>query len=95
MRGFLFLVALGLVAAGAIVTRPSHGLHRGVAAVLLEQGRVSWPDIATGAYTFDDFVVATRSVMRSSDRELLECWGAFTRFLCTGAPPQVPARVSS
>ena len=90
MRGFLILlVILGLFGAGAWFTRPSHGLHRGVASTLMEQGRVARPDLATGAWTFDDYYVATRSTMRSSERELLDCWGFFTRFLCTGAPPQV------
>lgn len=94
MRGFLFLVLLGLCLAGAYVTRPGEGLHRGVASALMEQGRVPRPDIATGAYAFNDFLVVTRSAMRSSDRELMECWGAFTRFLCTGAPPQATRAVS-
>lgn len=97
MRGFLvLLVILGLVAAGAYVTRPNQGFHRGLASKLMEQGTVARPDAASGRYAFDDFIVATRSTMTTADaatgeRQLLQCWGAFTRFLCTGPAPQVSA----
>lgn len=95
MRGFLvLLVLLGLAGAGAWYTRPSHGLHRGVATVLMAEGRVARPDQVAGAWAFDDFIVATRSTMTSNDRELLECWGFFTRFLCTGASPQTDVTVA-
>jgi len=90
MRGFLVLVVvLGLVAAGGYFTRPAQGLHRGVASVLMADGIAARPDAATGKYAFEDFYVATRSTMTSGDRELLQCWGAFTRFLCTGPAPQM------
>lgn len=90
MRGFLvFVVILGLVAAGAYATRPNQGYHRGLASALMAEGKVARPDTATGKYAFDDFVVATRSTMTTGDRELLQCWGAFTRFLCTGPAPQI------
>jgi hypothetical protein len=85
MRGFL--IVLVLAGLGAWYTRPSHGLHRGVASALMAEGRVARPDQAPGAWAFDDYLVATRSSMESNDRELLECWGFFTRFLCTGAVP--------
>lgn len=92
MRGLLVLVViLALVAAGGYFTRPVQGLHRGVASVLMAQGTVARPDTASGHYAFDDFFVATRSTMTSGDRELLQCWGAFTRFLCTAPAPQAPA----
>lgn len=95
MRGFLvLLVLLGLAGAGAWYTRPSHGLHRGVAAELMAQGRVARPEQAAGAWAFDDFIVATRSTMTTNDRELLECWGFFTRFLCTGASPRADVTVA-
>ena len=90
MRAFLvLLVLLGLAGAAGYFTRPGEGMHRGIATSLMTEGRVTRPDIMTGSYAFSDFYVVTRSTMRSSDRELLECWGAFTRFLCTGATPQV------
>lgn len=92
MRGFLVLIViLGLAAAGGYFTRPAQGLHRGVAAVLMADGMASRPDARIGKYAFDDFYVATRSTITSGDRETLQCWGAFTRFLCTGPAPQVHA----
>ena len=95
MRGFLvLLVMLGLLGAGAWYTRPGHGLHRGVASVLMADGRLARPQHAPGAWAFDDFVVATRSAMRSGERELMQCWGFFTRFLCTGAPPTAEVPVA-
>jgi hypothetical protein len=84
MRGFLFLVLLVAIGAGGYVTKPSEGLHRGVATVLMQQDKVARPDPATGRYEFDDFYVATLSRMSSGGNDVLQCWGAFTRFLCVG-----------
>jgi len=95
MRGFLVLLILvALAGAGAWYTRPTHGLHRGVASALMAEGRVARPEQAAGGWTFDDFLVATRSTMQSGDRELMACWGLFTRFLCTGAAPQMDVTVA-
>lgn len=94
MRSFLVLIVIfGLAAAGGYVTRPAQGLHRGVASVLMADGMAARPDAGAGKYAFDDFYVVTRSTMTSGDHEVLQCWGAFTRFLCTGPAPQV--RVSA
>ena len=85
MRGFLFLVLLlGAIGAGGYFTKPTEGLHRGVASVLMRQGKVARPDAATGGYAFSDFYVATLSRMSSGGGDVLQCWGAFTRFLCVG-----------
>ena len=85
MRGFLFLVfLLAAAGAGGYYTKPGEGLHRGVASVLMQQGKVARPDPATGRYAFDDFYVATLSRMSSGGNDVLQCWGAFTRFLCVG-----------
>ena len=47
MRGFLFLVLLlGALGAGGYFTKPTEGLHRGVASVLMQQGKVARPDAA-------------------------------------------------
>lgn len=84
----VFLLLLGL--GGAYITRPGEGLHRGVAVALMGQGKVTAPAEATGAYAFEDFYVVTRSTMRDGDSGLLQCWGVYSRFLCTGpAPAQV------
>jgi len=95
MRGLLVLLVLaGLVGAAAWYTRPSDGLHRGVASSLMAQGRVARPEQAPGAWAYQDFLVATRSTMTSDDRELMSCWGFFTRFLCTGAAPKADVTIS-
>jgi hypothetical protein len=95
MRVFLILLVLLLaIGAGGYFTRPTHGLHRGVATALMKEGQVRPPDPAVGRYVFDDFGVVTRSAMSSGDVQLLQCWGAFTRFLCLGPagvdPPPAP-----
>jgi hypothetical protein len=95
MRGFLFLLIL-LTAAGAggYLTKPSEGMHRGVASMLMQTGKVPRPDAATGRYEFSDFHVATLSRMSSGGADILQCWGAFTRFMCIGpadaAQPPAP-----
>ena len=91
MRGFLLLLIIG---AAAWYTRPTHALHRGVASVLMAEGRVTRPEALPGNWAFEDFVVTTRSTMYANDREVMECWGFFARFLCTGAAPQVDEAVA-
>lgn len=87
MRVAIVLVFL-LVVAGiaAYMTRPAQEWHRGIAVALMEEGAVKAPD-ASGAYAFDDFYVVTRSTMTSGEGKLLECWGVYTRFFCTGQTP--------
>ena len=85
MRTFFVLVfLLAIASAGAYMTRSTQGLHRGVASELMKQGKVERPDQATGRYEFDDFYVVTLSRMSAGDRDVLQCWGFFTRFLCVG-----------
>ncbi len=93
MRTIIVLLFLLLIAAaGAYVTRPGEGMHRGVASELMKQGKVERPDEATGRYAFEDFYVVTLSRMSTGDRDVLQCWGVFTRFLCIGPAggPQPP-----
>lgn len=93
MRVIVLVFLLAIAAAAAYMTRPGQGLHRGVASVLMEQGRVERPAETTGVYAFSDFLVVTRSTMRTGGqagaRELLDCWGFYTRFFCVGASTQV------
>ncbi len=85
MRTIVVLLFLLLIAAaGAYITRPQEGLHRGVASELMRQGKVERPDEATGRYDFEDFYVVTLSRMSTGGRDVLQCWGMFTRFLCVG-----------
>jgi len=93
MRTIIVLLFLLLIAAaGAYVTRPGEGMHRGVASELMKQGKVERPDETTGRYAFEDFYVVTLSRMSTDDRDVLQCWGVFTRFLCIGPAggPQLP-----
>lgn len=93
MRTIGVLLFLLLIAgAGAYVTRPGEGMHRGVASELMKRDMVERPDKATGRYAFDDFYVVTLSRMSTGDRDVLQCWGIFTRFLCVGPAggPQPP-----
>jgi hypothetical protein len=32
--------------------------------------------------------------MTSDDRELMSCWGFFTRFFCTGAAPKADVTIA-
>ena len=51
MRFFGVLIFLVLVmAAGAYITRPNQGLHRGVATELMKQGKAERPDARSGHY---------------------------------------------
>ena len=94
MRGILvLLILLAAVGAGGYFTRPTQGLHRGVATELMKQGKVQRPDAATGSYAFEDFYVVTLSRMSSGDGDVLQCWGLFRRFLCVG--PAQAAQVRS
>jgi hypothetical protein len=91
MRGFLvLLVLLGALGAAGYYTRPGQGMHRGVATALMTQGKVERPAANTGHYEFDDYYVVTFSAMSSGDKQLLQCWGLFTRFLCIGPADAVP-----
>lgn len=95
MRGFLvLLILLGGLGAAGYYTRPSHGLHRGVASMLMAQGKVERPDAANGHYEFDDYYVVTFSAMSSGDKQLLQCWGLFTRFLCVGPAEATPVEAT-
>lgn len=83
----VFLLAVAGVA--AYVTRPAQGWHRGVAVALMEEGKVAKPDATSGKYLFEDFYVVTLSTMTSGEGTVLQCWGIYSRFLCTG--PAAPA----
>ena len=68
MRFIVVLIFLLLVAgAGAYITRPSEGLHRGVATALMTQGKAERPAATTGHYEFDDYYLVTFSAMSSGD----------------------------
>jgi|LakMenEpi03Aug12_release.lakeMendotaPanAssembly.Ray.scaffolds.fasta_scaffold181349_2 hypothetical protein len=88
----LFLVFLAAMA--AYMTRPGEAQHRGVARALSETGRMV-PADPDGERLFDDFLVLTRSRIIAGGRVQLDCWGAYTRFLCMGEPGSAPAPAAS
>ncbi len=96
MRVAIVLVFLLLIAGvAAYMTRPAEGWHRGVAVALMEEGKVAEPDAASGDYLFEDFYVVTLSTLTSGEGTLLQCWGIYSRFLCTGpAAPEAAEAVT-
>lgn len=94
MRMAIVLVFLLLIAGvAAYMTRPAQGWHRGVAVALMEEGKVTKPDATSGKYLFEDFYVVTLSTMTSGEGTVLQCWGIYSRFLCTG--PAAPAAAAT
>jgi len=84
MRVFLFLVVVAF--ATAFFTKPGQGLHQGVATELIKEGKVGTVDASTRATAFGDFFFVTKSETWLNDKRMIQCWGAFTRFLCFGPP---------
>ena len=80
MRFFLLLIIA--LAAGAFFTKPNLDAHRKVAGALFEQGKAA-AGAAPRTDKLDDFYVASKYTWLSNGRPTLECWGAYTRFLCT------------
>lgn len=79
MRILLFLVVVAAV--GGFFTKPGIEAHRKVAAALFAQGRAA-AGAAPRTDKLDDFYVASKYTSLSNNRPTLECWGAYTRFLC-------------
>lgn len=89
---FRFLLLLIVAAAiGGFFTRPNADAHARTAAVLFSKSMADprGAPIEARASKVEDFYVVTHSVTSAGDQELLECWGAFTRFLCL--QPNAPA----
>ncbi len=91
MRAFLLLVIVVAMGAG-FLTRPTAERHQEVVETLTERGLApAAPEGSVRELLVDDFYVFTHSrVMarvtagaNAGDAKLLECWGLYTRFLCT------------
>lgn len=77
----IFLVLVVLLALGAYLSKPGIAMHQKVAAELFAQGKAAaGPEPRTNA--FEDMYVLSKYTALSNKRPMLECWGAFTRFLC-------------
>jgi hypothetical protein len=77
----VFLLLLLAAAIAALFTKPDVEAHRKVAATLFMKGMAV---SAEGARTddFEDMFVVSKYTTETDGKMLLECWGAFTRFLC-------------
>jgi hypothetical protein len=90
-----FLLLLIVAAAiGGFFTRPNADAHQKTVSTLFANGNADARGVAIEARSMmvEDFYVATHSVTRTGDVDLIECWGAFTRFFCT-QPPAPPAKL--
>lgn len=93
MRSLLVLVLLAALGAGAFLSKPPIDAHRANAEkVLAEQSRASGGDdigdligavLGQRKDNFEDLIVATKYTVIRGDRNLLECWGAFSQFVCS------------
>jgi hypothetical protein len=77
----VFLLLLVALAIGAFFTKPELDDHQKVAAILFMKG------MATGGVPqrvdeMQNWYVASKFTTSVDGKPILECWGAFTRFLC-------------
>jgi hypothetical protein len=91
--GLLLLVAA--VGGGACLTRPTEAMMKAEAdATFASARRQQVKDFDLGALakgavdgltrktTYEDFQVAARYAVMDGDKEVLSCWGAYTRVMC-------------
>jgi hypothetical protein len=83
---FCLLLTVAL-AAGAFFTKPNLDAHRKIAAALFAEGKAA-AGAAPRTDKLDDFYVASKYTWFSNGRTTLECWGAYTRFLCLAPTAQ-------
>jgi len=100
MRSLLVLILLGALAGGAFLSRPNIEAHRSHAEAALEEKRKAQGDgdaigdligamFENRTDTFEDMMVATKLTTRSGDDVVLECWGVFSQFFCSGPAEQL------
>ena len=97
MRMLLVLLLLAALGAGAFLSKPTLEAHRANAEkVLVEQRETNGGDdigdligavLGQRDDNFEDMVVATKYAARQGGKTRLECWGAFSQFVCS-APTQ-------
>jgi hypothetical protein len=101
MRTLLVLVLLVIVAVGGFLSRPDIEAHRKHTGEVLakEQGGGDAIGGLIGSLlgdrtdSFEDFMVATRLITMGNDKKpVLECWGAFTAFLCSKPATQAETK---
>ena len=77
----IFLVLLLAAAVAALFTKPDVEAHRNVAAALFAKGMAVGAE-GTRTDNFEDMFVVSKYTTQADGKAVLECWGAFTRFLC-------------
>jgi hypothetical protein len=92
MRSLMVLVLLAALAAGGFLSKPDADAHRANAEKVLAEQRNEKGDsigdligavLGQDAGDFEDMVVATKYTARQGGKAALECWGAFSQFLCS------------
>jgi hypothetical protein len=95
MRSLLMLVLIAALGAGGYFSRPDQAAQKANADKVLSEGRKEGGigDLIGGIFqdanrkdSFDDMFVATKYTAKSGDKVILECWGAFTQFMCPTKP---------
>jgi hypothetical protein len=93
----MVLVLLAALAAGGFLSKPGAEAHRANAEKVLAEQRTKGDDsigdligavLSQGAAgDFEDMIVATKYTARQGGKATLECWGAFSQFLCSTPGP--------
>jgi hypothetical protein len=94
MRSLLVLLLLAALGVGAYMSKPTKEQQLANADKFLADRRARDGDdigdliggLIEGAQrndSFEDMVVATKYAAKAGDKVLVECWGAFTQFLCS------------
>jgi hypothetical protein len=94
MKTLLVLVLLAALGAGGYFSKPTQEAHKANADKFLSDQRSRDGDdigdliggvleAANRDDVFEDLLVATKYTAKSGDKTLVECWGAFTQFLCS------------
>jgi hypothetical protein len=93
MRFLLLLLIIAGVA--GYFTRPDAGAHWATVAGLIKEGKVDGGTLSARAGKYENFYVASRYVFSVDGKEQAECWGAFTRFLCTKPGGTTPEKTTT
>jgi hypothetical protein len=102
MKTLLVLVLLAALAAGGYYSKPNQEAHKANAdKFLADQRSRDGDDIgdliggvleaANRNDSFEDLLVVTKYTAKSGDKTLVECWGAFTQFLCNAPGEKKPS----
>jgi hypothetical protein len=95
MKSLLMLVLIAALGAGGYFSRPDQTAQKANADKVLSETRKDGDigDLIGGLFqeanrkdSFEDLFVATKYTAKDGDKIILECWGAFTQFMCPTKP---------